>query len=151
MRLARRVRHTCLLTRIAMVSFAACAAAAPTQDAGRHSQKSAASAHAATRIVTHARPAEASHGAGGTAVSAAELFERGNFAMQVGQNAEAIAAFENALRRDPGLTDAWGRLALLHLKEGHSAKSVEAFKNAKRYGDANCGVGTLGSVALLFP
>jgi Tfp pilus assembly protein PilF len=137
-----------------MVSFAACAAAAPTEDAGRPSQKSAASAHTANpvkRIVTHARPAQASHEGGDTAVSAAELFERGNFAMQVGQNAAAIATFENALRRDPGLTDAWGRLALLHLKEGHSAKSVEAFKNAKRYGDSNCGLGARGSGALLFP
>lgn len=144
MRPAQLVRQFRLLAGIAAFSFATCAEAAPAQIADQPS-------HTSKRVASH-RPAKALHASGSAPVNVAEVFERGNFAMQVGQTAEAIAAFEKALKLDPDLTDAWGRLAFLYLKEGSSAKSVEAFKKAKRYGDANCGAVTRqGSGGLQFP
>jgi hypothetical protein len=81
-----------------------------------------------------------------------DLYSRASFAMQVGQNAEAIAAFEEVLRLNANFTDASGRLALLYLKEGEVGKSIEAFKHAKRFGDANGGTVTRdGSGGLQFP
>jgi tetratricopeptide (TPR) repeat protein len=77
----------------------------------------------------------------GTAASegVAEAYSRGTFAMQAGQNAEAIAALEQAVKLDPDFTDAWGKLAILYQKAGNSAKATAAFKRAKRLGDPNGG------------
>ena len=69
----------------------------------------------------------------------AESYSRGTFAMQAGQNAEAIAALEQAVKLDPDFTDAWGKLAILYQKTGNSAKATAAFKHAKRLGDPNGG------------
>lgn len=69
----------------------------------------------------------------------AEAYSRGTFAMQAGQDAEAVAALEQAVKLDPDFTDAWGKLAILHQKSGNSLKATEAFKRAKRLGDANGG------------
>lgn len=72
--------------------------------------------------------------------------------MQTGQTGEAITAFEEALALDPDYTDAWGKLALLYQKEGKSEKALEAFKKAKRLGDANGGTVTRNaSGGLQFP
>jgi tetratricopeptide (TPR) repeat protein len=72
----------------------------------------------------------------------ADAYTRGSFAMQAGQNAEAIVAFQEAVKADPDFTDAWGKLAILYQKDGQSAKATEAFKKAKRLGDANGGTVT---------
>ncbi|MEO6784830.1 MAG: tetratricopeptide repeat protein [Chthoniobacteraceae bacterium] len=69
----------------------------------------------------------------------ADAYSRGTFAMQTGQTAEAIAAFEQTVKLDPDFTDAWGKLAILYQKTGSSAKATDAFKRAKRLGDANGG------------
>jgi len=69
----------------------------------------------------------------------AEAYSRGTFAMQAGQNAEAITALEQAVKLDPDFTDAWGKLAILYQKAGQSAKATAAFKRAKRLGDPNGG------------
>ena len=73
---------------------------------------------------------------------AGDAFTRGSFAMQAGQNAEAITAFEEAVKLDPDFTDAWGKLAILYQKSGQSSKATDAFKRAKRLGDANGGTVT---------
>ena len=101
---------------------------------------------------THlAKPSEPPAGNNGSE-SVADIYTRGNFAMQAGQNTEAIVAFQEALKLDPDFTDAWGKLALLYQKEGNSAKAVEAFKKAKRLGDANGGTVTRdASGGLQFP
>ena len=78
-------------------------------------------------------------GANGSGNAIAESYSRGTFAMQAGQNAEAIAAFEQTVKLDPDFTDAWGKLAILYQKGGNSAKATEAFKKAKRLGDPNGG------------
>lgn len=69
----------------------------------------------------------------------ADAYSRGTFAMQAGQTDEAIAALEQTVALDPDFTDAWGKLAILHQKSGNSAKATDAFKKAKRLGDANGG------------
>ena len=76
----------------------------------------------------------------------AEAYSRGTFAMQAGQNAEAIAALEQTVKLDPDFTDAWGKLAILYQKTGNSAKATDAFKRAKRLGDANGGTVTRDAV-----
>jgi Tfp pilus assembly protein PilF len=75
-------------------------------------------------------------------VSVDELFSRGNFAMQVGQNEAAIAEFEQVLKSRPEHAAAWGKLAFLYLKQHQNQKAVQAFKKAKGLGDANGGVVT---------
>ena len=77
--------------------------------------------------------------ANGTGGAVADAYSRGTFAMQAGQNAEAIAALEETVKLDPDFTDAWGKLAILYQKTGNSAKALNAFKKAKRLGDANGG------------
>jgi hypothetical protein len=72
----------------------------------------------------------------------ADSYTRGSFAMQTGQDAEAIQAFEETVKLDPDFTDAWGKLAILYKRNGDSNKATEAFKKAKRLGDANGGTVT---------
>lgn len=69
----------------------------------------------------------------------ADSYSRGTFAMQAGQTAEAITALEQTVKLDPDFTDAWGKLAILYQKKGDGVKATEAFKKAKRLGDANGG------------
>ena len=76
------------------------------------------------------------NGAGG---GVADAYSRGTFAMQAGQNNEAITALEETVKLDPDFTDAWGKLAILYQKTGDHMKATEAFKKAKRLGDANGG------------
>ncbi len=78
-------------------------------------------------------------GSNGAGDGVAEAYSRGTFAMQAGQNAEAITALEQTVKLDPDFTDAWGKLAILYQKTGNSAKATDAFKKAKRLGDANGG------------
>ena len=78
-------------------------------------------------------------GSNGAGDGVAEAYSRGTFAMQAGQTAEAIEALEKTVKLDPDFTDAWGKLAILYQKTGNSAKATDAFKKAKRLGDANGG------------
>ena len=72
-----------------------------------------------------------------TANKVADAFTRGTFAMQAGQNAEAITAFEEAVKLDPNFSDAWTKLALLYQKTGSSEKAAAAYKKAKQLGQPN--------------
>ena len=84
--------------------------------------------------------------------SAEEIRARGIFAMEVGQNAEAITAFERVVELRAASTDTWGKLAFLYLKQGDNAKAVAAFKKAKLLGDANGGIVSRdGSGSVQFP
>jgi len=74
-----------------------------------------------------------------TGEKVADSYSRGTFAMQAGQDAEAVTALEETVKLDPDFTDAWGKLAILYQKNGQSAKATDAFKRAKRLGDANGG------------
>lgn len=61
-----------------------------------------------------------------------EAFSRGQFCMEAGKDAEAIAAFEEAVKIDPTFTEAWQHLAILYAKLGQEKKSLEAFRHAKK-------------------
>lgn len=61
-----------------------------------------------------------------------EAFSRGQFCMEAGKDAEAIAAFEEAVKIDPSFTEAWHHLAILYAKVGQEKKSIEAFHRAKK-------------------
>lgn len=61
-----------------------------------------------------------------------EAFSRGQFCMQAGKDAEAIAAFEEAVKIDPGFSEAWQHLAILYAKTGQEKKALEAFHRAKK-------------------
>ena len=77
---------------------------------------------------------------------AADAYTRASFAMQAGQDAEALKGFEETVKLDPDFTDAWGKMALLYSKSGDAAKATEAFKRAKKLGDANGGTVTRDAV-----
>lgn len=62
----------------------------------------------------------------------AEAFSRGQFCMQAGKDTEAIAAFEEAVKIDPGFTEAWQHLAILYAKVGNEKKALEAFRRARK-------------------
>ena len=48
----------------------------------------------------------------------ADAYSRGNFCMQAGNDADAIAAFEQTVKLDPTFTEAWQNLAALYEKRG---------------------------------
>jgi cytochrome c-type biogenesis protein CcmH/NrfG len=53
---------------------------------------------------------------------------------------------------DSNFSEAWGKLAFLYMKEGDSAKAVQAFKKAKRLGDPNGGLVTRSAIGItMFP
>ena len=62
----------------------------------------------------------------------AEAFSRGQFCMQAGKDAEAVAAFEEAVKIDAGFTEAWQHLAVLYAKAGKDKKALEAFRRARK-------------------
>lgn len=62
----------------------------------------------------------------------AEAYSRGQFCMQAGKDAEAIAAFEEAAKIDPAFTEAWQHLAILYAKVGQDKKALIAFHRAKK-------------------
>ena len=61
----------------------------------------------------------------------AEAFTRGKFAMDDGQDSEAIAAFEETVHIDPTHQEAWQHLAVLYEKTGSSKKAVAASRRSK--------------------
>jgi tetratricopeptide (TPR) repeat protein len=142
-----RLRQTPIIASLALLLLAAFADAAPARNSAK-----AKPTPARSRAASHAHPAKNPLVGSNAKERAAEIYGRGNFAMQVGQNEEAIAAFQQALTLAPDLADAWGKLALVYLKEGKSAKAVEAFRKAKLLGDANGRTVTRdGSGGLQFP
>ncbi len=61
----------------------------------------------------------------------ADAYSRGEFCMTAGKDAEAIAAFREAVKIDPSFSDAWGKLAVLYEKTGQDKLALEAFKKSK--------------------
>ena len=74
---------------------------------------------------------------GDTASKVADAYTHGSFAMQAGQNAEAIASLEEAVKLDPNFTDAWTKLVKLYERTGNTKKAAEAFKKLKQLGQPN--------------
>jgi len=61
-----------------------------------------------------------------------EVTSRADFLRQTGNEAEAIAAYEEALVIDPNLGGVWHILAGLYEKQGDPAKAAGAAKRAKK-------------------
>ena len=158
------VRHFRILASIAAYSFATCAGAKPAQGhssvpekgsppgrvAPGHPKAKSGAARLAKSTGIHTRPENASQRGVRAAETAGDIYERGIFAMQVGQNAEAIEALGRAVKKYPSRADAWAKLTMLHLKEGNVADAIEAFKQAKRFGDLNGTVPPPFAVAVLW-
>jgi Tfp pilus assembly protein PilF len=80
-----------------------------------------------------ARPAvEPALPADNTVERVAEAYTRGGFCMSAGKDQEAIEAFEEAVKIDPGFGEAWQHLAMLYEKKGESKKALDAFRRAKK-------------------
>jgi len=63
--------------------------------------------------------------------SIADYFTLGNLMMQQEKYAEAIKAYESAVRLDPTFSEAWNHLAICYQNTGQSEKALEAFKRYK--------------------
>jgi len=61
----------------------------------------------------------------------ADSFTLGNLCMQQGHYAEAIAAYEAALKADPNFADAWNNLAIAYQNVGQDEKAMAAFRKYK--------------------
>ncbi len=61
----------------------------------------------------------------------ADAYTRGQFCMKTGNDADAIAAFLEAVKLDPKFSDAWHNLAALYEKTGDEAKALDAFRKSK--------------------
>jgi hypothetical protein len=70
-----------------------------------------------------------------------EAFSRGQFCMQAGKDAEAIAAFQEAVKIDPSFAEAWQHLAILYAKTGDDKKSLEAYRKAKSLAPRSASLG----------
>ncbi|MDR3403350.1 MAG: tetratricopeptide repeat protein [Chthoniobacter sp.] len=62
----------------------------------------------------------------------AEAFSRGQFCMNAGKDDEAIAAFQDVVKLDATVTEAWQNLAALYEKKGDNKKAIDAFRRAKK-------------------
>lgn len=74
---------------------------------------------------------------GNTASKVADAYTHGSFAMQAGQDAEAIASLEEAVKLDPNFSDAWTKLVKLYERTGNAKKAAEAYKKLKQLGQPN--------------
>ena len=61
----------------------------------------------------------------------ADSFTLGNLCMQQGRYADAIAAYEEALKEDPSFADAWNNLAIAYQNTGQDEKAMAAFRKYK--------------------
>jgi len=78
------------------------------------------------------RSASAGMKEGDTLAHVAEAFSRGQFCMNAGKDDEAIAAFQEVVKLNPGFSEAWQNLAALYEKKGDNKKAIEAFRRAKK-------------------
>lgn len=61
----------------------------------------------------------------------ADSFTLGNFCMTQERYAEAIAAYETAVRINPNFADAWNKLAVAYQNTGQDKKALYAFRKSK--------------------
>lgn len=62
---------------------------------------------------------------------AMDAYQRGTALAKGGQDADAIAAFEEATLIDPSFADAWTQLTMLYERTGQTEKARDAFRRAK--------------------
>jgi hypothetical protein len=83
------------------------------------------------------------------APTVAEIYSAANFAMQTGQNAQAIATFEKVVEQDPNFADAWTKLVKLYERTGAREKAAGAYRKLKQLGHPNGSAAGLDSAGAL--
>jgi Flp pilus assembly protein TadD len=66
-----------------------------------------------------------------TTETVADYYTLGNLMMQQEKYADAIKAYESAVKLDPTFYDAWNHLAICYQNTGQDKKAIEAFKKYK--------------------
>jgi len=61
----------------------------------------------------------------------ADAFTLGNLCLQQGRYADAIAAYESAVKEDPSFAEAWNNLAIAYQDAGQDDKAMAAFRKYK--------------------
>jgi tetratricopeptide (TPR) repeat protein len=61
----------------------------------------------------------------------ADAFTLGNLCLQQGRYADAIAAYEAAVKDDPSFAEAWNNLAIAYQNTGQDEKAMAAFRKYK--------------------
>jgi len=61
----------------------------------------------------------------------ADAYTLGNFCLQEGRWADAINAYEAAVKDDPSFAEAWNNLAIAYQNSGQEDKAIAAFKKYK--------------------
>jgi tetratricopeptide (TPR) repeat protein len=61
----------------------------------------------------------------------ADAFTLGNLCLQQGRYADAIAAYQKAVKVDPGFAEAWNNLAIAYQDMGQDDKALAAFRRYK--------------------
>ena len=61
----------------------------------------------------------------------ADAFALGNLCLHQGRYAEAIAAYQTAVKADPTFAEAWNNLAVAYQNLGQDDKAMEAFRKYK--------------------
>ncbi len=90
---------------------------------------------AATKIPTlNAEPAaEPTHTTANMdgVATVSDYFTLGCLFMEQGNYADATGAFEDALKLDPGYSEAWNKLAICYQNSGQQEKAIETFRKSK--------------------
>ena len=63
--------------------------------------------------------------------SVADAFTLGNLCLQQGRWADAITAYQVAVKGDPTFAEAWNNLALAYQNAGQEDKAMAAFRKSK--------------------
>lgn len=79
----------------------------------------------------HVTTAEQPSGQDALTENIADYYTLGNLMMEQQKYAEAIKAYENAVRLDPTFSDAWNHLAICYQNTGQTQKAADAFKKYK--------------------
>jgi Flp pilus assembly protein TadD len=97
----------------------------------------AASAPSATRAGADAGGAAAAHPEpelptlSSDVEKVADSFTLGNLHMEQGQYADAITAYQQALKVNPNFAEAWSKLAVAYQNAGQDKKALEAYRKYK--------------------
>jgi tetratricopeptide (TPR) repeat protein len=63
--------------------------------------------------------------------SVADSFTLGNLCLQQGRYADAVAAYQSAVKADPAFAEAWNNLAIAYQDLGQEDKAMAAFRKSK--------------------
>jgi tetratricopeptide (TPR) repeat protein len=88
--------------------------------------------HAGMRGSPHGEPPPAPVGVQAGAVTSENDYERGNFLARTGRREEAVAAYREAVRKEPGNIAAWNNLGCALGELGRRTEAAAAFEETLR-------------------